>query len=78
MARILMRILTARVLQILWPSDRKSLLHGSLHISSTTLYLAETGIYGGERGKNCRVARIGGSIEGFDKVDEEGLKYQKT
>jgi hypothetical protein len=45
--------LPARLLQILWSPNRKSLPHGSLHISSTALRLAETGIYGGKGGKDC-------------------------
>jgi len=65
---------TARVLQILWPADRKSIFYGFVHVSSTTLYLDETGSYGRKRRKDCRVARVGGSVEGFGKVDKEGLR----
>jgi hypothetical protein len=70
-------VTTARLLQILWSPDRKSLLHGSVYISSATLFLDETGIYGGTRGEDCRVAGVGGAIEGVGKIDEEGLRISR-
>jgi hypothetical protein len=71
-------ITTARLLQILRSPDRKSLLHGFVYISSATLFLDETGIYGGTRGKDGRVAGVGGSVEGLGKVDKEGLRRPRN
>lgn len=66
----------ARLLQIFWSSNRKSLLDGSLHIPSATLRLAETGSYGGKRGKDYRVARSGESTERNDKIVKESLSKE--
>jgi hypothetical protein len=40
--------------------------------------LDETGIYGGARGKDCRVAGVRGAIERVGKVDKEDLRRQRT